>query len=177
MPEHHLPPPPTPPSSPAQANARRSGALAEAVRIAQEAAQAGFDWQDVEGPLAKIEEELAEVREALLAWRAASSARTAAEADGDAAGDYDPSHLAATHAALAGELGDLLFAAINACRLAGIHAGDALQSCNDRFASRFAHMRRQGLPAQARPEAVAQWDRLWQHAKQAERASPKKAKP
>src|SRR5215212_4940010 len=73
--------------------------LHRAHRLQDRAAGVGFDWPDVEGPAAKVEEELAEVREQL---------------------DAPPSD--ARQAALESELGDLLFACVNLCRKAGVHA-------------------------------------------------------
>jgi uncharacterized protein YabN with tetrapyrrole methylase and pyrophosphatase domain len=42
------------------------------------------------------------------------------------------------HAALEEELGDLLFAVVNLCRKAGVHASLALDRANAKFAARFA---------------------------------------
>ena len=67
-------------------------ALSYAQQLQRKAAKVGFDWDDVSGPLGKVDEELDEVRAAL------------------AAGDDDD---------VAGELGDLLFAVVNAARHVG----------------------------------------------------------
>src|SRR5512140_3375139 len=64
-------------------------ALTAAFRTQEKAASVGFDWPTVEPVVAKIEEELAEVREELAAHR-----RTGRNGE--------------AHAALAAELGDLL---------------------------------------------------------------------
>src|ERR1044071_6566780 len=53
-------------------------ALHRAFRLQDRAAGVGFDWPDVEGPIAKVEEELEEVREELAA--AADGSRTPAAA-------------------------------------------------------------------------------------------------
>ena len=45
--------------------ARSLPALAYAQHLARKAAKVGFDWPDVAGPLAKVDEELAELREAI----------------------------------------------------------------------------------------------------------------
>ena len=81
-------------------------ALHRAFRLQDRAAGVGFDWPDVEGPIQKVEEELLEVREEL----AASPPRVAG-----AAPLYDEAH-----AKLEGELGDLLFAAVNLLSKGGV---------------------------------------------------------
>lgn len=127
-------------------------AFANAQEIAQKAAAAGFDWEDVHGPLAKVEEELGEVRAALTQQASAPDHATRQAAQRD----------------LVGELGDLLFAALNVCRLAQVAPAEALASCNARFVRRFRHMEKAGLPARGRLADVAQWDRLWHEAKRKE---------
>ncbi len=86
-------------------------ALAYAQQLQRKAAKVGFDWDDVSGPLDKIGEELDEVRAAL------------------ATGDDD---------AVTGELGDLLFAVVNAARHAGADAELALRRASAKFRTRFA---------------------------------------
>jgi MazG family protein len=97
--------------------------LHRAFRLQDRAAGVGFDWPDVEGPIAKVEEELGEVREELAATPAPVP---------NAPPKYDKQH-----AALEGELGDLLFAVVNLCRKAGVHPALALDKANDKFAHRF----------------------------------------
>lgn len=92
-------------------------ALHRAQRLQDRAAGVGFDWNDVEGPARKVEEELREVREELAA---------------------PPSD--ASREALTDELGDLLFAVVNLCRRAGVHAAIALDRANDKFVRRFERM-------------------------------------
>jgi uncharacterized protein YabN with tetrapyrrole methylase and pyrophosphatase domain len=92
-------------------------ALHRAQRLQDRAAGVGFDWPDVEGPALKVEEELSEVREQL------------ARPSSDAARD-----------ALEDELGDLLFAVVNLCRRANVHAAVALDRANGKFVRRFEAM-------------------------------------
>ena len=99
-------------------------ALHRAHRLQDRAAGVGFDWPDVHGPAAKVEEELAEVREQLEHAAAPGSAP------------------AAPHDELEAELGDLLFAVVNLCRKAGVHAGLALDRANLKFVRRFEAMER-----------------------------------
>lgn len=103
-------------------------ALHRAHRLQDRAAGVGFDWSDTEGPAQKVEEELAEVREILPAVeleRASGASSDAAEIQ-----------------ALESELGDLLFAVVNLCRRAGVHASLALDRANDKFVRRFEHVER-----------------------------------
>jgi len=108
------------------------------------AATVGFDWSGVEGPLGKVAEERDEVLEAL------------------ARGDQ---------AQAAEELGDLLFAALNACRHLQVDAAAALHGTCDRFAARFEGVERR---AAARGWAMgalslAQLNALWEEEKRARR--------
>lgn len=100
--------------------------LHRAHRLQDRAAGVGFDWDDVEGPAQKVEEEIGEVR-ALLQLEAAS------------AGHPDPSG-PERHAHLEEELGDLLFAVVNLCRKAGVHASLALDKANAKFVRRFTRI-------------------------------------
>jgi MazG family protein len=97
--------------------------LHRAHRLQDRAAGVGFDWPDVSGPAAKVEEELAEVREHL------EGATLPAP--------HAPPVLDAAHAELESELGDLLFACVNLCRKAGVHASLALDKANLKFEKRF----------------------------------------
>jgi MazG family protein len=91
-----------------------------AYRLQQRAATVGFDWPDAAGPLQKVKEEVAEVEQELSQWAPGS----------------DPSR----HDALAGELGDLLFAVVNLARKAGVAPGPALDRANRKFRVRFERM-------------------------------------
>ena len=88
-------------------------ALLRAYKLQSKAAKVGFDWPDVKGVWDKVQEELAELQEAL-----ASGDRAAAE----------------------NELGDVLFAIVNYARHQKIEPEVALNGTNNRFAKRFAHV-------------------------------------
>lgn len=85
--------------------------LSMAYRLQERAASVGFDWPDLDGPLAKVREELQEVEEA------------ASEQ-------------------LMEEIGDVLFAAVNLARKAGVHPGSALDRANRKFRRRFEEIER-----------------------------------
>jgi ATP diphosphatase len=101
-------------------------ALHRAFRLQDRAV--GFDWPDVEGPIAKVEEELNEVRAEIAA--SPPSTRGA------------PPRYDEHHARLESELGDLLFAVVNLCRKASVHPALALDKANIKFATRFGAVER-----------------------------------
>ena len=116
-------------------------ALARAQKLQRRAARVGFDWPDPAPVLDKIDEELGELRAALDR--------------GPDAGE------------VAEELGDLLFACVNAARHLGTDAEDALRACNRKFAERFEYIEAR-LAADGRsPEdsSLAEMDALWAEAK------------
>lgn len=120
-------------------------ALLRAERVQEKAALVGFDFPDARGAWDKVEEELAEVREA--------------------SGADDADRLEA-------EIGDLLFAVTNYARMRGVSPENALRRTVGTFSSRFAHVER-GLAATGRtPEAATleEMDALWDEAKAIERA-------
>lgn len=115
-------------------------ALARAERLGGKAANVGFDWSDPTGVLAKIDEEHAELREAM------------------AAGDAD---------AVAHELGDYLFSLVNLCRHLGVDPEAALQGTNRRFEQRFRAVEA-GVEADGHRVAdldEAELERRWQAVK------------
>ena len=131
-------------------------ALHRAHRLQDRAAGVGFDWPDVDGPTDKVAEELEEVRAEL---RKSPPAKPGA-----------PPVFDARHYALEEELGDLLFAAVNLCRKAGVHASLALDKANAKFERRFQEIERlakeRGIDvAHAGLERL---DALWDEAKAAE---------
>jgi uncharacterized protein YabN with tetrapyrrole methylase and pyrophosphatase domain len=69
--------------------------------------------------------------------------------------------------ALEEELGDLLFSVVNLTRLAGGHAGTALDAANRKFRERFERLedeaQRRGIPIPGAPLEVL--DALWEELK------------
>jgi nucleoside triphosphate diphosphatase len=120
-------------------------ALTEGLKLQQKASRMGFDWADPEPVLDKIEEEIAELREALAGGRAE---------------------------AVKDEIGDLIFAMANLARQLGVDPEQALRNTNGKFRRRFGHIERT-LDAEGVPLAEAGLERmeaLWQKAKQIERS-------
>jgi tetrapyrrole methylase family protein/MazG family protein len=116
-------------------------ALTQAEAYSDRAARVGFDWPDVDGVLTKVAEEAREVQ---------SAARPEERAE---------------------ELGDLLFALVNAARWMKIDPEAALRAANAKFAARFRQVEAQAK-AQSRDLAgmsLADLDALWERAKQSGR--------
>ena len=135
--------------------------LLRAYRLQERAAGVGFDWPDVQGPLAKMREELAEVEEELARHPAAASEAGSADpnAPGAAPGDR-----------LIDEIGDLLFTVVNLARKAGVDPGMALDRANRKFGERFEQVE---ALAEARGIDLAgagleRLDRLWDEVKAGE---------
>jgi len=131
-------------------------ALHRAHRLQDRAAGVGFDWPDVHGPVAKVEEELREVQ---------AEIETSPPPKPGA-----PPSLDERHYALEEELGDLLFAVVNLCRKAGVHASIALDKANEKFERRFKRIealaRERGI--EVNTAGLERLDRLWDEAKREE---------
>jgi len=117
---------------------RHLPALLKAQKIQRNVSRVGFDWGRAEQVLAKAEEELGELHQAL------------------ASGDKN---------AVADELGDLLFSVANLARFLGFESEEALERTNRKFIRRFQEMERK-LEASGRPltdftlqEMDAEWER------------------
>ena len=125
-------------------------AVLEAYQMATKASRVGFDWPGADEVLEKLDEEVAELKAALGAGGSRGSGR----------------------AAVAEELGDLLFAAVNVARLLGEDPESSLKAANRKFRARFRYveerLRERGLtPAESNLEEM---EALWQEAKARERS-------
>lgn len=88
-------------------------ALCRAEKLQKRAAKRGFDWRSVQGVIAKMDEEFAELNEAI------------------ASGDRN---------AMEEEMGDMLFCCVNLSRHLQIDAEGALRRANNKFERRFRTM-------------------------------------
>jgi MazG family protein len=102
-------------------------ALLRAYEMSTRAAAVGFDWERTSDVLAKIEEETAELREAL--------ARYSADAG---TGGAEGTERRRRH--VEEEMGDLLFALANLSRKLGIEPEAALRRADDKFSQRFTEL-------------------------------------
>ncbi|MEX2182245.1 MAG: nucleoside triphosphate pyrophosphohydrolase [Gemmatimonadaceae bacterium] len=132
-------------------------ALHRAHRLQERAAGVGFDWPDVAGPIEKVAEELAEVREQIDANGATFDTHGVPTAD-------------QRHAKVAEELGDLLFAVVNLCRKAGVHPALALDGANAKFQRRFEAVERLAATraVDVRTAGLETLDALWDEVKRGE---------
>ena len=86
-------------------------ALVRAQKIQRRAARAGFDWEHIKGVVAKLDEELAELKQALAARESAERVQE--------------------------ELGDLMFSGVNLARFLDADAETLLRNASHKFESRF----------------------------------------
>ena len=118
-------------------------ALLRAQKLQTRAGRVGFDWEHLSDVIAKVEEELDEVKTSL---RTESPEATAME------------------------LGDLLFAVVNLCRFLQVQAEETLRAANRKFTERFkwmeAELARRG--ARFETEDLESLNALWEAAKRAE---------
>ena len=118
--------------------ARSLPGLWRAEKLQKKAADAGFDWHDVQGALDKLDEETAELRQAVAE-------------NGD----------------VSGELGDVLFAAVKVGRFCGVDPEEAITLTCEKFIRRFRAMEQVAL-AQGRELDTLTLDEmtaLWNKAK------------
>ena len=118
-------------------------ALHKAERVQARAARHGFDWEQVHDVMLKVDEELAEVKEAMTENNAA---------------------------AVREEIGDLLFSIVNLCRFVDTRPEDALHATVQKFTRRFSAVERilqeQGRALQ--DCSLADMDDAWNAVKKAE---------
>lgn len=115
-------------------------ALMRSLKVQEKAAQAGFDWQDVDGPMHKVQEEFEELKKA-----------------------YNEGNTGK----ITEETGDLLFAVVNVSRFLGVQPEFALTETIEKFIRRFKYIEDKcrisgkGL----KDMTLEEMDRLWDEAK------------
>ncbi len=118
-------------------------ALLRGQKIQKRAARVGFDWDDIADVVAKVDEELAEVKESLH------------NNDSDA---------------VEMEIGDLLFAVVNLCRFVDLQAEEVLRKSNRKFVARFkrmeAELEKQGESFSEK--TLTELDEIWEDVKKDE---------
>ena len=115
-------------------------ALRQAQEMTKRASTVGFDWENADQVLEKVEEEIGELRRAMQAGRPE---------------------------AVREEVGDLLFTIVNLARFVDTDAEDALRGGIAKFRKRFAYIEKE-LRAIGKDPAnatLAEMDRLWEAAK------------
>ena len=118
-------------------------ALMRAQKLQKKAKTVGFDWQTAAPAIQKVQEECQE----LIGAQEEGELRTEEEA------------------------GDLLFAAVNAVRLSGVHAETALMSACEKFVRRFTQMEKlaEETGQKLQGKTLEELDLLWEKVKRQER--------
>jgi len=116
-------------------------ALQRAEKLQKRAARAGFDWDDPAPVLAKVEEEINELKQGMSDSEERSR--------------------------LQSELGDVLFAAVNLARHLQVNPETALREANNRFEQRFRFIQTKLEEAGEELETASleRMDELWEEAK------------
>jgi len=122
-------------------------ALTRAVKLQKRMAKVGFDWPSLEPVLAKVDEELDELKAAIVEDGAESKTRVAEE------------------------FGDLLFVMANVARHLGVDPEAALRAANAKVVRRFQSIEKALAEEGRKPEdaTLEEMDHLWDEAKKAER--------
>ena len=119
----------------------------------------GFDWEDRQDVWKKVHEELAELEDEMK------------KSDQDTGADETLKQ--EQRLKTEGELGDFLFAIINAARLYKLNPDNALEMTNQKFIRRFnyieQHSIKMGKPLTEM--TLAEMDELWDEAKEQENNS------
>jgi MazG family protein len=123
-------------------------ALTRAVKLQKRAAKVGFDWPSLAPVLAKVEEEMHELKSAIEESCDGVSKERVGE-----------------------EFGDLLFVMANVARHLGVDPEAALRAANAKFVRRFGSIETTLAAEGRRPKdaPLEEMDRLWDEAKDAER--------
>ena len=115
-------------------------ALMRSQKLQDRASLAGFDFENTDQAFEKLQEEIQELKEAIQA------------------GDREN---------IQHELGDILTAVVELCRLLEVDAEIALQKANDRFERRFRYMEQKAkkMGRDLRSMSLKEMDSLWLEAK------------
>jgi MazG family protein len=119
-------------------------ATLEGLHLTRRAARIGFDWENVEGVIEKMNEESGELRQALSAKDVSRTEE---------------------------EMGDLLFAAVNLARFLHVDPEIALKKANAKFSTRFRAMEELAAKSGAALADVPRerMEEFWERAKRAEK--------
>ncbi|MFN4313757.1 MAG: nucleoside triphosphate pyrophosphohydrolase [Chitinophagaceae bacterium] len=116
-------------------------ATVKAMRLQEKAKQVGFEWENKDQVWEKVEEETAELKEAI------------------GSGDQDR---------IEAEMGDLFFSLINYARFLQVDAENALERTNKKFIHRFTQMESQALSQgkDLTTMSLEEMDAIWNSVKQ-----------
>lgn len=143
-------------------------ALQRAGRVIEKVTKVGFQWPDFQGPLAKLEEEVGELKVEIerFAKLKQASGREPSKASTSSGAD-----LKSVQARLEAELGDVMFCVANLAFLLGVEPEQALRGNLKRFEGRFRFVETELAKRGKRPEqsSLEEMDRYWDEAKRAEK--------
>ncbi len=115
-------------------------ALMRSYKVQDKAAKVGFDWDDVDGAMEKVHEEINELKEV-----------------------YKSKNMEKMQE----EIGDLLFAVVNVARFLKVQPELALTQTIEKFINRFEYIEKNGSKYNKKMEEMTmeEMDRLWNEAK------------
>ena len=125
----------------------KAPALMEAHQLSTKAARVGFDWKSVDDIFEKLQEEIAELKEAIATHSNFNDEES--------------------HTRVREELGDLLFAATNIARHLQVEPEAALKLTNRKFRQRFNYIEKE-LESRNQPfdqTSIDELEMLWQESK------------
>jgi XTP/dITP diphosphohydrolase len=118
-------------------------AMIKAYRMQEKTAQVGFEWEEAGQVWDKVQEEIAEFKEALEQELPLEQREE--------------------------EFGDILFSLINYARFQGIDPENALERVNQKFKRRFEYIEA-NAPKTLQEMSLPEMDALWEEAKKKERS-------
>jgi MazG family protein len=127
--------------------------LMRAQKVQSKVARVNFDWAEVRDVIAKVEEELGELKQAITSQAQSATGRIRVAT--------------ATEQAIEDEIGDLLFAVVNLARKCKLDAESTLQAATDKFVTRFNRLEDE-LQAQGKrlgDADLAELDEIWNEIK------------
>ncbi len=121
-------------------------ALLRAQKLQKKAAKTGFEWDNIEGVLDKLHEEISELKEAL--------------------NTDNPDNIKS-------EFGDIMFVLVNFARMNGFNAEEVMRGANDKFERRFRYVEK-ALDLKTEQNSITQvslqeMEEKWNEAKELEK--------
>ncbi len=136
-------------------------ALLRAYQVQKRASRVGFDWDQPEQVVEKLDEELQELREATSHHQSMESSSSRGK------------EIFSAWEAIEQEFGDVLFTIANLARFLKINPEEALRKSCNRFVTRFAMMEQQAAEAGKGLQQLtpSEWETFWEVAKKHERST------
>lgn len=140
----------------------------EAYKLSSRAARVGFDWPEMAGLFAKLEEETIELKEELKLVPPVAVNGT--PAGRGIAGSGKPEIPDKLRSRLEDEVGDMFFVLVNIARFLALDPESALRKTNRKFKLRFQWMEERLRAGGRAPQQASmnELEALWQEAKQQE---------